>query len=185
MATIAGNFINASPIGDLSIFFLALNAELELLRNGTGESRRLPLHDLFRGYKELDRSEDEIVTALRFRVPAANDLFHFEKVSKRMHLDIASVNSAILLRMEGNRIREGRISAGGVAPIPLLLRKTSASLEGATLSDALVEKIVRLALEEISPISDVRGSKEYKSLLLAQLLRAHFYGFLDTLNAGP
>ena len=53
----------------------------------------------------------------------ADRLFHFEKVGKRQHLDIAGVNSAACLRLRGGRIGEARLAAGGVAPVPLLLRR--------------------------------------------------------------
>jgi len=176
MATIAGNFVNASPIGDFTIFFLALDAQLEL-SNANG-SRQVALREFYKGYKQLDKSPDEIISKVWFEIPEKGSYFNFEKVSKRTNLDIASVNSAILLTMNGNEIAKAGISAGGVGPVPMYLQKTSQYLKGKTLRQTQGEETVNEAIEimktEISPISDARGSKEYKTLLLGQLIKAHF-----------
>lgn len=178
MSTVAGNLANASPIGDLSIWFLALDATLTL-RNGQ-MSRQIPLRDFFLDYKKLAKTADEIVTAIRFKKPRKEGFFNFEKVSKRTYLDIASVNSALLLQAEHGIIVEAGLAVGGVAPVPLFLKKTSAFFVGKTLpagdpvESELLEEAGILLQSEISPISDVRGSAKYKRLLARQLLFAHF-----------
>lgn len=172
MATIAGNFVNASPIGDFTIFFLALNAQLEL-SNGSG-SRQVALREFYKGYKQLDKSPDEIISKIWFEIPEKNSYFNFEKVSKRTNLDIASVNSAILLTMNGNEIAKASISAGGVGPVPMYLQKTSEYLKGKKITDEIITAAIEVMKTEISPIGDARGSKEYKTLLLGQLIKAHF-----------
>ena len=101
-------------------------------------------------------------------------LFNFEKVSKRTNLDIASANSAIRLKVEGEKIIDIHCSAGGVGPIPLYLEKTCEFLSGKLLSPDLVSDAVEIIKREISPISDARGTKEYKTLLLRQIFFAHF-----------
>ena len=176
MATIGGNFINASPIGDFTIFFLALNAQLGLVQiSAEGEARRnIALRNLYRSYKELDKDPGEVVSKIWFELPGENSYFNFEKVSKRTNLDIASVNSAIYLKMNGNVIEEAGLAAGGVAPVPLYLGKTSEFLKGKVITEELVSDTIEIAFTEISPISDARGSKEYKRLLLGQLIKAHF-----------
>jgi xanthine dehydrogenase small subunit len=171
MGTLAGNFVNASPIGDLTVFFLALDSTITMKAKS---ERSLKLRDLYKGYKQLDKSPDEIVTAIRFTVPNKDTRFHFEKVSKRTYLDIASVNSAIRLEMEGDTIREAHVSAGGVAPIPKYLTNTSAFLVGKFISNDTVRAVIRVISEEIAPISDARGTADYKRLLLRQLFFAHF-----------
>lgn len=176
MATIAGNFINASPIGDFTIFFLALDAQL-LLSNGTSK-RELPLQKLYKGYKTLDKRPEEHIEKIWFELPDKNTRFHFEKVSKRTHLDIASVNSAICLQMKGDIVESAALSAGGVGPIPLYLQMTSGFLKGKKISDAVMQEAIEIMKKEISPISDARGTKEYKTLLLEQLIKAHFIELL-------
>lgn len=172
MATLAGNFVNASPIGDFTIFFLALKAILVL---SDGDKRReVPLRNFYRGYKELDKKPEEFIEKIYFELPGKADKFNFEKVSKRTHLDIASVNTAIKVSMNGDEITDAGISAGGVGPVPLFLSKTSTFLSGKKLSQSVIDETIRIALSEISPISDVRGTAEYKKLLLSQLIKAHF-----------
>ena len=122
----------------------------------------------------MDKRPDEVVDKIWFELPGKNSYFNFEKVSKRTHLDIASVNSAIHIIMKGDVIDEAGLSAGGVGPVPLYLIKTSEFLKGKMITEELIDEVIETAQTEISPISDARGSKEYKSLLLGQLIKAHF-----------
>jgi xanthine dehydrogenase small subunit len=172
MATVAGNFINASPIGDLTIFFLALDARITF-SDGKNE-REIPLRKLYKGYKDLDKSPEEFIQSISFDLPDKNTFFNFEKVSKRTHLDIASVNTAICLKVNNNTITAASLSAGGIGPIPLYLSNASAFLKGKELSEDIIEETIEIAKGEISPMSDARGTKEYKTLLLSQLIKAHF-----------
>ncbi len=189
MATLAGNFVNASPIGDMTIWFLALDAEI-ILRARSGSDRILALKDLYLGYKHLAKQSDEIITAIRFRKPGADSYFNFEKVSKRTYLDIATVNTAISLKLAdeteseirnpNSEIVEAHVSAGGVAPIPLYLKETSAFLSGKQIDAETIAAANEIMQAEISPISDVRGTADYKRLLLRQLFRAHFVELFAT-----
>jgi xanthine dehydrogenase small subunit len=172
MATLGGNFVNASPIGDFTAFFLALNAKIKLIKNS--DSRSIYLNDFYKGYKDLDKSPDEILSTISFKLPTQDSHFNFEKVSKRIHLDIASVNTAILITISGNEITQAHLSAGGVGPIPMYLSKTCNFLLGKSLSRETVQSALEILQSEISPISDVRGSADYKRLLLRQLFYAHF-----------
>jgi xanthine dehydrogenase small subunit len=172
MATVAGNFVNASPIGDMSAIFLALDAEL-LIANGD-ESRSLKLRDFFLDYKKIDLKANESIAKLNFKLPTATSFFNFEKVSKRTHLDIATVNSAIHIEVENNTIKNLDLSFGGVAAIPKYLLKTSKRLIGKEINSETVLYGIELLNTEISPISDVRGTADYKRFLAEQLFKAHF-----------
>ena len=70
MATIGGNFVNASPIGDFTVFFLALNAKIKLTNKD--QNRTIYLKDFYKGYKDLDKSPDEIVSTISFKLPTQN-----------------------------------------------------------------------------------------------------------------
>lgn len=182
MATIAGNFVNASPIGDMTIFFLALDSIIEIGlpdKSGSNSFRSVKLNEFYKGYKQLDLQPGEIIRKIWFRVPSKNSYFSFEKVSKRTNLDIASANSAMLLEMNGNEIVNAGLSAGGVGPIPMFLKKTSAYLKGKKINQETIDGAIEIMKTEISPISDARGSKEYKTLLLGQLMRAHLEPLID------
>ncbi len=172
MATIGGNIVNASPIGDMSIFLLALNATLLLNKNG--KKRTVVLKDFFKAYKTLDKDPDEYIEEIIFDLPFETDHYNFEKVSKRTHLDIASVNSACLIKFNTeNKIQEAHLSAGGVAPVPKYLTKASTFLKGKRLNQKIILETIDCINEEVAPISDARGSKEYKRLLLRQLFLGH------------
>lgn len=171
-ATLGGNLVNASPIGDMTILLLALDADI-VLRRGD-DSRIQPLRTFYRGYKELDMGDDEVLAEILVPFFDAETRVGFEKVSKRTCLDIATVNSAAAIRLQEGLVAEARLAVGGVAPIPLRLEETAASLRGQPLDHTTIERACTIAQGEISPISDVRGSAEYKRLLVRQLLIAHF-----------
>jgi xanthine dehydrogenase small subunit len=172
-ATVGGNIINASPIGDMTSILLALNSILYL--ETANKTRQVLLKDFYKGYKSLDKKEDEILTKISFDIPKPNSFFNYEKVSKRTHLDIASVNTSILLKIDNGIITQANISAGGVAPIPMYLAEMRKLLLGKKINTDSISESIETGLKEISPITDVRGSTEYKKLLLRQLLLAHFY----------
>jgi xanthine dehydrogenase small subunit len=172
MATIGGNFVNASPIGDFTVFFLALNAVV-VLKN-KNENREISLRDFYKGYKKLDKHPEELIHKIFFPIHDKGTLFNFEKVSKRTNLDIASVNSAIKISVMDTIIRDVHISAGGVGPIPMYLKNTSEFLISKKLSEEIIDDACIIAGNEITPISDARGQASYKRFLLQQLIRAHF-----------
>jgi xanthine dehydrogenase small subunit len=182
IATIAGNLANASPIGDLTIFFLALNASIGL-KNSKNEERTILLSNFYKGYKQLDKTIDEHITTIEFELPTFNTLFNFEKVSKRTYLDIASVNTAICLQHNNNIITSAIISCGGVNAIPMQLLKASQFLINKNINAENINACIKIALTEIAPISDARGTKEYKMLLLSQLIKAHFITMFDEVDA--
>lgn len=172
MATVAGNLVNASPIGDMSAIFLALDATL-LIAQGDN-SRKVQLKDFFLDYKKIDLKENETIAKLCFKLPSENSHFNFEKVSKRKHLDIATANTAIHIEVKDNVVINCDLSVGGVAAIPKYLNKTVEFLTGTEISNDTIKQAVDVMNTEISPISDVRGTAEYKRLLANQLVKAHF-----------
>lgn len=181
MATIAGNICNASPIGDFTIFFLALDAQLQMRSGDT--TRIVALRNFYKGYKQMDKKQDEVLEKIFFQLPGADALFNFEKVCKRTHLDIASVNTAILLTMEGDLIIEAGLSAGGVAAVPFYFPQASTFLINKKISAAMLQELLAIVQSEIAPISDVRGTAAYKRLLLQQLVTAHFLKFVPGAEA--
>ncbi|NOY47872.1 MAG: 2Fe-2S iron-sulfur cluster binding domain-containing protein [Chlorobi bacterium] len=173
MASLGGNFVNASPIGDMTIFFLALNSNITII-NPEGNERQIPLNQFYKGYKTFDLKDDELIKDIQFELPSRHTKFNFEKVSKRTHLDIASVNSAISITVKNNSIEDAYVSIGGVSAIPKYLFKTSTFLNGKPLNKTTILEANEILQSEISPISDVRGSSDYKRLLARQLFFAHF-----------
>ncbi len=172
MATIGGNLANASPIGDFTVLLLGLNADIIL--NDNGHKRKLPLKEFYKGYKIMDLQEGEYLEQIQFEIPKTNE-YHFEKISQRKYLDIASVNFASSIKMgKNNIIRSIHLAAGGVGPIPMYLHKTVSFLKGKNLSEEVIDQAIEFLYSEISPISDARGSAAYKRLLARQLFLAQF-----------
>ena len=111
-ATIGGNIVNASPIGDSTSIFMALDSSLII---SSGKSKReVKLNKFYKGYKTIDLVDDEYVEKLVIKLPSKTTKFNFEKVSKREYLDIASVNTAIKIDSVEGIIKSVHLSAGGV-----------------------------------------------------------------------
>jgi len=179
MGTLGGNFVNASPIGDMSIFFLALNARITII-NSDGKERDLPFQQFHTDYKKYDLKANEIIKNISFPTQTKHTHFNFEKVSKRTHLDIASVNAAARITLQNNLIIDAHFATGGVAAIPKYLKNTNAFLVGKELTVATIKSAEEVVQSEISPISDVRGTVAYKRLLAKQLFFAHFITLFPT-----
>ena len=172
-ATITGNLVNASPIGDATIILLALDARL-VLTDTAGATRQTPLDRFFLGYKKCDLACGELITEILIPLPGPGTRFNFEKVSNRVILDIAAVNSALrVTTAPDGTIQDLRISAGGVGPVPLLVPGLEAFC--GRLPDApTVNAIADAVADAAKPIDDIRGSAAYKGLLIRQLALAHF-----------
>ena len=172
VATVGGNLVNASPVGDLGVILLALDAGLIL--DGPNGPRTIPLDQFFRGYKDVDLSPGEILTSIVISRNTQRAVLHAEKVSRRRHDDIASVCSAMVVTGgEPGRFGRVRVSAGGVAPVPLLLRGVAGALSGNPISVPVLRDALAVLRSEIAPIDDVRGSASYKARLLGHLIVAH------------
>ena len=172
MATIGGNLVNASPIGDFTILLLALDSDIILEKKG--DRRRLALKDFYKGYKQIDLREGEILEQIQFKIPSATTTFHFEKVSQRKYFDIASVNFASSFDLQDGIIQAVHLAVGGVGPIPTSLHQTGDFLKGKIIQEDTIRAAIDILNTEISPISDARGSAEYKRLLARQLFIAQF-----------
>lgn len=172
-ASLSGNIINASPIGDMSNLLLAMDATL-IFDNGE-RPRPVEMKKFYKGYKVYDKEPHEIMTEILIPIPEEGTKIHFEKVSKRKCLDIATCNSGAKIKVNAEGVIEyASLTVGGVAATPLWLKETGEYLEGKVLREETLQGALRIAQTEMAPISDVRGSANYKRLLANQLLTAHF-----------
>ncbi len=169
LATVAGNIANASPVADAAVLLLALGAELELL--SSAGPRRLPLERFYSGYKQTALAPGEFIA--RVFVPAGAARASFCKTGKRSSVDIASVNSALAVRVDGGAVAEIRFALGGVAPFPVLSTAAEA-LRGRALSGAAVLAAAEAAAAEARPISDVRGRAAFRRDLVRNQFILHF-----------
>lgn len=172
VGTLVGNVVNASPIADSLPFLFVVDAAV-LIASPSG-SREVNINHFYQGYKKKDLRPDELVTGIRIPIPAREDSLRLYKVSRRRDLDISAFTAAIRLRRNGVGIAEARVAYGGVAGVVLRLPKTEGSLVGRPFEESTFREAGRLARSEITPISDVRGSAEYR-LALAENILVRFY----------
>jgi xanthine dehydrogenase small subunit len=166
--TLVGNIANGSPIGDTLPYLFVAGATLEL----NGGARTVPIDRFYLGYRKFDLHADELIT--RVRVPIVRDTLKLYKVSRRKDLDISAFTAAIRFSMSGDRIDRATIAYGGVAPTVIRLPRTEAFLTGKSAALDTFEHAGRIARDEIKPISDVRGSADYR-LQLAENIMAKFW----------
>jgi len=171
--TLAGNIANASPIADTLPFLYVSDAKLEL--TGRSCTRTVPIASFYRGYKTLDLATDEIITRILVPLPSRTETLRLYKISKRSHLDISSFTAAMLMRRAGDRIDAIRIAYGGVGPVVLRLPRTESFLTGKPFSLDTLEDAGAIAKEEITPISDVRGSRDFRLQLAGNVLKKFYY----------
>jgi xanthine dehydrogenase small subunit len=174
--TLVGNIANGSPIGDTLPYLFVAGAMLEL----NGDARTVPVDRFYLGYRKFDLRPDEIIT--RVRIGIVRDTLKLYKVSRRRDLDISAFTAAIRLAMNGEHIERAGIAYGGVAPTVIRLPRTEAFLVGKSATFDTFEHAGRVARDEIKPISDVRGSADYRSQL-AENIMAKFW--FDAFGATP
>ncbi len=173
-ATLAGNLVTASPIGDMAPVLLAVDASVVLASSRA--ERTVALSDFFTGYRKTVLAKDEIVKAVLVPVPRAG-LCDSYKVSKRRELDIAIVASCFLVELDASGVvTKARLGFGGVAATPVRALKAEAFLVGKSWNEGAVALAGKILGEELSPISDVRSGAAYRRALLPELLLKFYRG---------
>ncbi len=171
--TLAGNIANASPIADSLPFLYVMNARLEL--TGATSKREVPIASFYKGYKTLDLAADEIITRIFIPLPKDGETLRLYKISKRSHLDISSFTAAMLMTRTDGRIDAMRIAYGGVGPTVLRLTKTEEFLAGRPVALETFIEAGERARGEVAPITDVRGTKEYRLQLAENVMQKFYY----------
>jgi CO/xanthine dehydrogenase FAD-binding subunit len=166
--TLGGNLVNASPAADSAIPLLLYDAELVLV--GDSGERTVPLEGFIVGPGRTALGSGEFVRTVRVPIPKTAYGAFYHKVGKRRALTIAIASLGALLRTEDGRIAEARFAAGSVAPTPTRLRAVEAHLRDAPMTDEAIAEAKRLAVEAVSPISDVRATAEYRSRVVGDLV---------------
>jgi len=172
-ATIGGNICNASPAGDSIQPLLVLDAVVELASwTGRGVAMRtVPIADFFTGPGKTVRQQNELVVGVSLPAPAAGFLGFFAKSGPRPALEISTVSAAFGAVKANGALTRVRLSFGAVAPTPIRARQTEAFLEGKTLDDDTIAAASEIALEDVSPIDDVRASAWYRNHLIRVFTR--------------
>jgi xanthine dehydrogenase iron-sulfur cluster and FAD-binding subunit A len=174
-ATIGGNIVTASPIGDCAPVLLSLDARV-VLASMTGE-RVLPIEEFFVSYRKTALQRGEILKSILLPRKNAGDRWmrRYCKVSKRREMDISTVAAAFSVRLASDgTVEHARLAYGGVAAMPLRARATEDALVGKPWNADTCGQVLPILANEFVPISDVRGSANYRRGLIATLLRKFF-----------
>src|SRR2546423_578699 len=171
-ATMGGNLVTASPIGDSAPVLLALDASV-VLASATRE-RTVTLQDFFIAYRKTALEPAEVLkTIIIPKIKKRRTKFY--KVTKRREMDISTVAGCFSIELDGKEIvRQARIAYGGIALTPVRARKTEEALIGKKWDSTTLMSILPALEREFEPISDVRGSKSYRQRLVPSLFEKFF-----------
>lgn len=168
VATIGGNLCNAAPSADCAPPLIVMEARL--LLEGPDGQREVPIAEFFKGPGETCLKPREILRSIRIPKVQSSAGMAFLKVG-RVTQDLAVVNAAALLVMEGTACLRCRLAVGAVAPVPLRLTKVEEMIKGEEIGPDLLKEVERLVQREVKPITDVRSSEEYRREIAGVLVR--------------
>ena len=172
MATLGGNLIDASPAADMATPLLALGA-LAVLKNANGE-RVIPLEEFFSGVKKTNHRNNELIAELRFN-EAQGMRSEFLKIGQRNGTSISIVSLSLVFDVTDGVIKNDlKLALGSVASVPLRAYRTEDALRGVEPSLRNIKQAGNILKNEVNPISDVRGSAEYRQQMSAVLLQMAF-----------
>jgi CO/xanthine dehydrogenase FAD-binding subunit len=166
--TLGGNIVNASPAADSPPALLAYDAELEFVsREG---SRRIPYDKFHSGYKQMDLKPGELLRGIRLPRATQELTHYYRKVGTRKAQAISKTCFAAVGRVAGDRVVEVRIALGSVAPVPLRCVQTEGRLRDKTIDAGTLAAAQAALAAEISPIDDLRSTRNYRLRVSLNLL---------------
>ena len=166
--TIAGNICNASPLADLPPILIALGASVKVI--GSGGERSFVLEDFITGPGKTQIKQDEILTEIIIPDQPTTGSTYM-KFGLRKSGALAMVGVAVSVTVEDGKLVDARVVMGAVAPVPLRAKKAEDILKGQPISDNLLERAADSAAAECTPITDIRGSAEYRRDMIRVLTR--------------
>lgn len=168
-ATVAGNICRASPSADTLPPLIADGASVKVY--GPQGERSLLLEDFFTGPGKTVLKPNELVTEVAVPAPAAHTGSVYIKHGRRKAMELATVGVAVSLTRDGDSCRGIRIVLGAVAPTPIRARRAEEVLRGKQLDERTLESAAEAAMGESRPISNVRGSADYRREMVRVLTR--------------
>jgi xanthine dehydrogenase small subunit len=152
--------------------------EATLTLASRSSTREVNINNFYLGYKQLDLKPGELISEVHIPLPTAADLLRLYKVSRRRDLDISSLTAAIRLRLsddDAEHITHASIALGAVGPTVLRPRRAEAFLLGQPFTEETMQAAADIAVEEITPITDVRGAANYRRQLTRNIFRKFYY----------
>jgi aerobic carbon-monoxide dehydrogenase medium subunit len=181
LATLGGNLCNAAPSADMAPPLLALDAEAVIV--GQKGERRVPIAAFFTGVRRTVLAPDELLVELVVPAPGPHSGGHYLRHTPRRELDIAVVGVASQLTLANGVCTRARIALAAVAPVPLRATAAEQSLEGQAVTSERIARAADLAVEVARPISDQRGSAEFRRHLVRVLTRRTLTTALERASA--
>jgi len=167
--SLGGNLCNGSPAADTTPALIALGATC-MIASSKG-TRTVPVEDVVVSPGRTVLQPDEILVEFRVPTPKAHSADCYQRFIPRNEMDIAVVGVGASVTLNGNTCTAARIGLGAVAPTPLFAKEASASLVGKPLNDETIAAAAALAQQIATPITDMRGTAEYRTHLVGVLTR--------------
>ena len=180
VGTVGGNLCHASPAADTAPALMALGARVKIA--GPAGERATALENFFTGPGRTILERGEILTEIQVPATAPDTKGIYFKHAIRGASDLAIVGVAVVASFDGGRCRNLRIALGAVAPTPMRATGAERLLEGRELDLALIEIAAREAADESRPITDIRGSAEYRREMVKVFVRAAIKSVLPKEN---
>lgn len=166
--TLGGNIVNASPAADSPPALLAYDAEVELVSvNGV---RRVPYQSFHTGYKQTVMRSDELLSRIHLPRTSGKLSQYYRKVGTRKAQAISKVCFAGTAHIKDGTVKGIRIALGSIAPVPFRCLKTETVVRQAKVDQSTIEKAKTVLAREISPIDDIRSTKNYRLTVSVNLL---------------
>jgi carbon-monoxide dehydrogenase medium subunit len=169
LATLGGNLCNAAPSADMAPPLLALDAEAVIA--GPKGTRRVPFASFFLGVRRTVLQPGELLVEIAVPDPGPHSGGHYRRHTPRRELDIAVVGVASQLTLSKGVCAKARIALAAVAPTPVRATAAERLLEGHPVTPELIERAAGAAVEAAHPISDQRGSADFRRHLVQVLTR--------------
>lgn len=181
LATIGGNICSAVPSLDSAPVLLALDASLVI--SSKDSDRTVPMEEFFVGPRRTILQSNEILSEIIVPVPKGKHGIDFIKFGRRKALTLSMVNSAASIELnDKGEISKARIVLGAVAITPVRAHKAEEKLLGQVPSIELFEKVSSDVDKEISPITDLRASAEYRKHLSKVLVKRNLINALKQIQ---